>query len=259
MIIKTKAELEAMQEIGQICGIVLTKMSEALEPGISTQELDEIGHQVLRQYGARSAPIAMYRFPGYTCISVNDVVAHGIPSADVIIKEGDTVNIDVSAVKNGFYGDTAYTYMVGKVDKKKQEVCLAAQEALKNALKVAVAGNFLSEIGRAVEQTAHRHGFRVIKNLCGHGVGHTLHDKPDAINNYWEKRDRRVLTPGLVLAIEPFVSPKDEFVLDAESDGWTLRTRNRCCVAQYEHTVMVTEDEPVILTLRDDENEIFKK
>lgn len=251
MIIKTKDELDAMREIGHICALALQKMGECIEPGISTLELDEIGHEVLKKYGARSAPIAMYKFPGYNCISVNSVVAHGIPSSDIIIQEGDTVNIDVSAVKNGFYGDTAYTYMVGKVDKQKEAVCLASQEALQNALKVAVAGNYLAEIGRAVEQTAHKHGFRVIKNLCGHGVGHTLHDKPDMINNYWEKRDKRILTPGIVLAIEPFVSPKDEYVLDAEADGWTLRTKNHCCVAQYEHTIMVTEDEPVILTARE--------
>lgn len=251
MIIKTQAELDAMKEIGHICGLALKKMGEALEPGISTQELDDIGHQLLRSYGARSAPIAMYKFPGCNCISVNDVVAHGIPSRDIIIKEGDTVNIDVSAVKGGFYGDTAYTYMVGKVDKQKQAVCATSQEALANALKVASAGNFLAEIGKAVELTAHRHGFKVIKNLTGHGVGHTLHDKPDNINNYWDRHDKRLLTKGLVLAIEPFVSPKDEYVLDAEADGWTLRTRNRCCVAQYEHTVMITEGEPIILTERE--------
>ena len=249
MIIKTSDELDALKEIGYICALALKEMGAAIEPGISTAELDEIGHQALRRHGARSGPMAMYRFPAYNCISVNDVVAHGIPSATQIIKEGDSVNIDVSACKNGFYADNAYTFLVGEVSPMKRKVTDCAERALKKALSVAVAGNLLSEIGRAVEQEAKKESLRVIKNLCGHGVGKTLHDKPDSIYNFFNAKDKRVLLPGIVLAIEPFISERDEYVLDAEADGWTLRTKNRSYTAQFEHSIVVTEDEPVILTV----------
>ncbi|MEG1537970.1 MAG: type I methionyl aminopeptidase [Clostridiales bacterium] len=246
MIIKTTAELQAMQEIGGICATVLKKMGEALEPGLTTLELDQLAGALFAAEGAKSAPIACYDFPGQTCISVNEVVAHGIPSA-LVIKSGDIVNIDISAVKNGFFGDTSASFAVPPIKTATSKLLDCTKQALEQAIGAAVAGYPMNGLGLAVEKTAHRHGFKTIRNLCGHGVGHTLHDEPECIYNYYEKRDKRMLTPGLVLAIEPFISERDLYVEDANDDGWTLVTAHRCQVAQFEHTVMVREDQPPLI------------
>ena len=246
MIIKTKVELEAMQEIGQICAMVLNKMSKVIEVGMTTKELDEIGHQLFVAEGAKSAPIFCYEFPGHTCISVNEVVAHGIPGSR-IINAGDIVNIDVSAVKNGYFGDTSGSFAVAPVKSSTTRLLDCTKLALERAISVAVAGYPLNGLGLAVEKTAHKHGYKTIRNLCGHGVGTTLHDEPESIYNYHEKHDKRLLVPGLVLAIEPFISEKDTYVVDANDDGWTLVTPHRSQVAQFEHTVMVREDQPPLI------------
>ena len=226
-------------------------MADALEPGITTKELDAIGADYLARHGAQSAPITCYDFPGCNCISVNDVVAHGIPS-DQVLQAGDVVNIDVSAVKDGFFSDNGASYALPPVKKNIQELLKVTKSARDKAIAQAVAGRHLNEIGRAAEKEAHRHGLTTIRNLCGHGVGHTLHDDPDAIFSYYERRDRRRLKPGVVIAIEPFLCDGDEYVEDFGNDGWTLKTPRRMIVAQYEHTIMVREDQPpLILTALD--------
>ena len=251
MIVTTQTELDALREIGRICAETLKIMADALESGITTKELDAIGADYLARHGAQSAPITCYDFPGCNCISVNDVVAHGIPS-DQVIKAGDVVNIDVSAVKDGFFSDNGASYALPPVKKQIQELLRVTKSARDKAIAQAVAGRHLNEIGRAAEKEAHRHGLTTIKNLCGHGVGHTLHDDPDAIFSYYERRDRRKLKPGVVIAIEPFLCDGDEYVEDFGNDGWTLKTPRRLIVAQYEHTIMVREDQPpLILTALD--------
>ena len=251
MIVTTQTELDALREIGRICAETLKIMADALEPGITTKELDAIGADYLARHGAQSAPITCYDFPGCNCISVNDVVAPGIPS-DQVIKAGDVVNIDVSAVKDGFFSDNGASYALPPVKKNIQELLRVTKSARDKAIAQAVAGRHLNEIGRAAEKEAHRHGLTTIKNLCGHGVGHTLHDDPDAIFSYYERRDRRKLKPGVVIAIEPFLCDGDEYVEDFGNDGWTLKTPRRLIVAQYEHTIMVREDQPpLILTALD--------
>ncbi|MBQ6808868.1 MAG: type I methionyl aminopeptidase [Firmicutes bacterium] len=248
MIIKTAEELAGMQEIGRICAITLKKMGEALQPGMTTKELDLIGAEILASYGAKSAPITCYDFPGHNCISVNEVVAHGIPG-DYVIQPGDVVNIDVSAVKNGYFGDNGASFAVPPVKAATQKLIDCGKRALQCAIRAAVAGAPLNGIGLAAEKEAHRHGYTTIRNLCGHGVGHTLHDEPDSIYNYHERRDKRILQPGVVLAIEPFVAMGDTYVEDANDDGWTLVTPHRRQVVQFEYTVMVREDQdPLILT-----------
>lgn len=251
MIVTTQTELDALREIGRICAETLKIMADALEPGITTKELDAIGADYLARHGAQSAPITCYDFPGCNCISVNDVVAHGIPS-DQVLQAGDVVNIDVSAVKDGFFSDNGASYALPPVKKNIQELLRVTKSARDKAIAQAVAGRHLNEIGRAAEKEAHRHGLTTIKNLCGHGVGHTLHDDPDAIFSYYERRDRRRLKPGVVIAIEPFLCDGDEYVEDFGNDGWTLKTPRRMIVAQYEHTIMVREEQPpLILTALD--------
>jgi methionyl aminopeptidase len=249
MIIKNTAELNGMEEICRIVAIVLQRMGQAIEPGMTTGELDELGRGLLAAYGARSAPIVCYKFPGHTCISVNEEVAHGIPGPRIIGK-GDTVNIDVSAVKDGFFGDTAATFAVPPVKTATRKLLDCAQQALQRACAAAQSGYPLSGIGLAVEKEAHKHGYTTIRNLCGHGVGLTLHDAPDGISNFYDKRDKRLLQKGMTLAIEPFISEKEKYV-DELPDGWTLKTPNNSAVAQFEHTVLVMDGQSLILTLPD--------
>jgi len=249
MIIKTDEELQSMIEIGRICAITLKKMSEALEPGMTTKELDQIGGKILASYGAKSAPMVTYNFPGFNCISVNHIVAHGIPG-DYVIQPGDIVNIDVSAFKDGFCSDNSGSFAVPPVKNINQKLLDCGKRTLEAAINAAVAGGKLNQIGLAAEKTARRNGYKIITNLCGHGVGHTLHDDPDAIYNYYEKHDHRVLAKGQAIAIEPFVSTRDSYVVETNDDGWSLTTPHRCQVVQFEHTVMVREDDtPLILTL----------
>ena len=248
MIIKNAADLNGMKEICHIVAVVLQQMGRAIEPGITTRELDEIGHGLLAGYGAKSAPIACYQFPGHTCISVNEEVAHGIPSLRIISK-GDTVNIDVSAVKDGFFGDTAATFAVPPVKSSTLKLLDCAKRALQRACAAAQSGYPLNGIGLAVEKEAHKHGYATIRNLCGHGVGLTLHDDPESISNYFDKRDKRLLQKGMVLAIEPFISEKEQYV-EEMADGWTLKTPHNSAVAQFEHTLVVMEGQPLILTLQ---------
>jgi methionyl aminopeptidase len=252
MIIKNDKELAKMKEIAQIVAITLREMKKAAEPGMTTKRLDEIGHQLLAGMGAVSAPISMYNFPGYNCISVNEEVAHGIPG-DRVIQEGDIVNIDVSAHKDGYYSDNGASILIGEGNAHKQKLLQTSKNALAKAISVAVADNKLNAIGLMVEKEAKRNGFTTVKNLCGHGIGRTLHDEPDSIYNYYEKRDKRILQKGMVLAVETFVSEKDDYVLTDEKDGWTLRTPNHSLTAQFEHTIVVTDDEPLILTLLEEE------
>ncbi len=247
MIVRTKDELAGMKEIGKICAETLNQMENAMKAGMTTKELDEIGGRILESYGAYSAPISCYKFPGYTCISINEVVAHGIPSSRVI-QEGDIVNIDVSACKNGYFADTGKSILIPPVNGVKKRLAECSLKALEKALSVAVAGYPLNGLGLMVEKTAHKTGFKTIRNLCGHGVGKTLHEDPETIYNYYERKDKRILQAGMVLAVETFVSEREDYVIE-EKDGWTLRTPNNSITAQFEHTIIVTDKDPVILTL----------
>jgi methionyl aminopeptidase len=238
--------LLCLKRIGSIVAKAREEMIKAVKIGITTQELDQIGEYLLAKHGARSAPKLEYGFPGHTCISVNHVVAHGIPGR-YMLKEGDIINIDVSAELEGYYADTGASVIVGKGDAQKQYLCKCAEESLYKALESARAGTKMSQIGRIVHQEAKRNGFTVVKNLTGHGIGKSLHEEPDHVLNYFDKRDRRLLTDGLVLAVEIFISTGAEFVKDGD-DGWAFVTPDHSFVAQYEHTIVITKGEPIILT-----------
>lgn len=246
MIVKNEADQKGMWDASQISAIVRQKMLEAIAPGITTLELDEIARKLLKEYGALSAPQYFYDFPGVTCISINEVVAHGIPDERKLI-EGDKVNVDVSVVYNGYCGDTGATFFVGETTDLRKKLLAASEEALRKGIMEARTGAFLNRIGGAIYQAARQEGFMVIRNLCGHGIGKTLHEEPGEVLNYLDRSNRYRLPEGVVLAIETFISEKDEIVHEG-SDGWTLTTDNKSWVVQFEHTVQITKEGPKILT-----------
>ena len=236
-----------MKEIGQICGRVLKETIQFAKVGMTTKEVDDFAGKKLEEYGAVSAPISEYDFPGYTCISINEEVAHGIPGSRVI-ESGDIVNIDVSATKNGFYADTGLSFIAGEsTNEKKQRVIDVCEMAFEEAMKKVKPGTKVSQIGRAVHNTARKNGLTVIKNLTGHGVGRSLHEDPKHVMNYFDPADKSILREGMVLAIEPFISSNATLVTDGKDD-WAFETKDGSFVAQKEHTVLVTKDGPVLLT-----------
>ncbi|HBV96478.1 MAG: methionine aminopeptidase [Peptococcaceae bacterium BICA1-7] len=247
MTVGSERDMAALKRIGKIVAMARQKMLGAVRPGITTAELDFIGKKVLSGYGARPAPQSDYNFPGATCISVNDEAAHGIPGPRVL-REGDTVNVDVSAELDGYYADTGATASVGRAGAASEKLRAAAESALYRAIEKAVAGVMINEIGRAIFNEACLNGFTVIKNLTGHGIGRRLHEEPHNILNYYDPRDVRVLGNGTVLAIETFISAGAESVY-RDRDGWTLKTIDGCRVAQFEHTIVVTKGSPIILTI----------
>ena len=247
MIVESENDIKHLKAIGHICAMTLKTMMESAKPGMTTGELDDIGLKFLEKEGARSAPMAMYHFPGATCISVSPIIAHGIPG-DRVMREGDLINIDVSAEMNGYYGDTGASMVLAKYVPEYEKMLAAARSALEKAVSVARAGNPLNLIGKTIQEEAKQHGFGVIFDLTGHGIGHKLHEEPTEVFNYFKPKDDRILTEGLVLAIEPFLTTGKGHVHE-ERDGWSLRTIDRTIAAQFEHTVIVTKDEPIILTI----------
>jgi len=209
--------------------------------------LDEIGRAILEAEGARSAPQAMYQFPGATCISVSPVIAHGIPN-EYVLREGELIHIDVSAEMDGYYADTGASLVVSKHERELDRLVDATKSVLSKVLHIAKAGNPLNGIGRTVEEQARKRGYNVIRDLTGHGIGHKLHEDPREILNFYNPDDRRILNEGLVFAIEPFLTTGIGRVVE-EKDGWSLRTMDRTIAAQFEHTIIVTKNEPIILTL----------
>lgn len=246
MIAKTEEDINGLKEIGKIVAEIRDELVQRTAPGITTKELDDIAGGLFEKAGAVSAPKGIYDFPGFTCISVNEEVAHGIPGKRVI-QEGDLVNIDVSGSKNGYFADTGVSFMVGQGEEILTKICDVAKEAFEEGLKKIKPGSKKSGIGKAVIQTARKHGLTVIKNLTGHGIGLSIHEAPDHIYNYHEPWDDELLKDGMVIAFEPFISTKEDEVFQLD-DGWTYATE-KSFVAQYEHTLIITKEGPVIITL----------
>lgn len=247
MTIDSPEDLARLKRAGHVVALVLHAMKDAVRPGITTAELDEIGAKLLKEHGARSAPILAYKFPGATCISINNQAAHGIPGSRKI-EPGDLVNIDVSAELDGYFADTALTVPVPPVETRAHNLILCAQRALSLAIAQATAGKYLNDIGRAVEQEANANGFTTLRDLGGHGVGRGIHEEPHSIANYANPMDRRMIQEGAVLAIEPFITTGARHV-KTMPDGWTLETTDGSLSAQFEHTVVVTRSKPVIITV----------
>lgn len=246
MTIDSESDLNGLMRIGQIVGETVLLMAEALRPGISTKELDEIGAAYLKKRGARSAPILTYKYPGTTCISINDEAAHGIPG-ERVVKAGDLVNIDVSAELDGYFADTGASFPVPPISPEAEFLCHCTRLALDAALDVVSDGQRMNVIGRAVESVAHKSGLHIIRDLGGHGVGRALHEDPRNVPNYYTNRAKTRLTDGMVMTIEPFLTFGSGRIFTAR-DGWTLKTSDGQLAAQYEHTVVITHGKPILVT-----------
>jgi len=250
MSIKTPEELEGMRIAGRIVRRMLEAMKAAVRAGVTTRELDEVGGQVMREHGARSAPSLVYRFPGVSCISVNEEIVHGIPGARQL-RDGDLLKLDVTIEKDGFMADAAETVIVGGAADSVPagiggEMIDCARRAFDCAMSVAKAGNRVSAIGAAVEDEVRRGGFFVIRELCGHGIGRTIHERPN-VPNYLDPHAHAMLTEGLVITVEPIIASRSGNAYLGQ-DGWTMRTADGGLAAHHEHTLVITAGEPLLLT-----------
>lgn len=246
MTIEDDDDLLGLQRAGRAVAEARDEMLAAVEPGISTGELDRIGRDALKRHGARSAPMLAVNFPAATCISVNDEAAHGIPSPTRFLQEGDLVNVDVSAELDGYWADCGASAPVGEVAPIATRLLEATRGAQRDAMDAARAGRPMRNLAKAVERRARRSGFTVIGNLWGHGVGGYLHEPPSVpfVDN---PRNTTVLWEGLVLAVEPFLSTGGTMAYEGD-DGWTLHTDDGSLSAQFEHTMVVTKGKPLVLT-----------
>ncbi len=247
MTLNNDDDLERLKEIGRICANAVQIMGAALEPGITTAELDAVGRKVLEDAGARSAPELSYNFPGATCISVNEEIAHGIPGARVI-RAGDLVNIDVSAEKNGLFADTGASFAVPPVKPQIERLCRDGKRAMWVGLNEVKAGRPLAAIGNAIGSFAKKNRYTLVTNLASHGVGRSLHEEPTEIATWPDKHEKRRMTDGMVFTVEPFLSLGAQWA-EGGDDEWTLLSEPRAPTVQYEHTVIVTRNGPLVVTL----------
>jgi methionyl aminopeptidase len=245
MSIESIEELIALREVGRICGLALREMAGNVRAGITTGGLADIGARVMRERGARSAPQMVYGFPSEILISVNDEAVHGIPGARRI-ESGDLVKLDVTFEKDGYMADAALTVPVEPVTHEARRLVRCAERAFQQAMRVARARNRVNEIGRAVEREVKRSGFSVIRALAGHGIGRTIHEPP-SVPNYHDLGARARLTRGLVITVEPIIATGRGECARA-GDGWTERTVDGGLAAHFEHTLVITDQTPILLT-----------
>jgi methionyl aminopeptidase len=236
-------QLAALRAAGLVVAETIRELARRVRPGITTADLDDVAARVFKRHGARSAPMLTYDFPGTVCISVDDECVHGIPGPRRL-REGQLVKLDVTAELDGFYADACRTVIVGKARPRDQRLVAAAQSALRKGLGAARAGANVGAIGAAVHAEVERRGFSVCEELCGHGIGRAIHEEPDVPNIAWDGPE---LTDGLVITIEPIIAAGagDVYV---DEDGWTVRTEDGSPAAHFEHTLVITESAPILVT-----------
>lgn len=247
MSITNEHELAGMQKAGEAVAFTLKEMIKYAQPGMTTKEIDEFGGKILSGFGARSAPYLTYGFPGWTCISVNNEFCHGIPNNKRVLQEGDLINIDVSAELNGFWADNGGSFIIGKDIHHHQKLVDASKEILQKTINTIRGGVKIADIGLLMETEAKKKGFKVIRNLGGHGIGRSLHEQPDELMNYKNRFDNRRFKKNSVVAIETFISTDSSIAVE-QNDGWTMVGNKGGFMAQHEHTLMITDGKPVILT-----------
>lgn len=246
IVIKTEREISLMKEAGKIAARALKEAGKAVEPGISTLEIDEIVRKYIEKHGAKPSFLGYGGYPASACISVNQVVVHGIPHKETVLKSGDIVSIDVGALLNGFHGDNAYTFPCGDISQEAKNLLETTKESLYEGIKKAQIGAHIGDIGSAVQRYAEARGYSVVRKFVGHGVGAKLHEEP-SVPNFGEPGRGIKLSEGMTIAIEPMVNvgTPDVTILD---DEWTTVTNDGKLSAHFEHSIAVTKDGPVILT-----------
>jgi len=247
MTISNEDDLIKLREIGRIVANTLTAMGAALEPGMTTAELDAIGRELLEREGALPGPELCYRFPAATCISVNEEIAHGIPG-DRKIERGDLINIDVSAERNGIFADTGASFAVPPTSAAIEKLCRDGRRAMWTGIRQVGSGRPMARIGHAIDEFARKNGYTLVQNLASHGVGRSLHEEPQEIATWSDPSEHRVINDGLVFTIEPFLSIGADWARGG-NDPWTLFSEPRAPTVQYEHTVVATRNGPLVVTL----------
>ena len=245
--IKSPREIELMTEAGRILEIVHDELEKALRPGMTTKQIDRIGEEVIRSYGCIPSFLGYNGYPASICVSVNDEVVHGIPSDKRIIREGDIVGLDAGVIYKGYHSDAARTHAIGEVSKEARDLIRVTRECFFEGIKYAKEGNYLFEISAAIGRHATKHGYGVVRDLCGHGIGANLHEAPE-IPNYEMNRRGVKLRKGMTLAIEPMINI-GTYAVKWLDDDWTVVTADGSLSAHYENTVLITENEPILLTL----------
>ncbi len=244
--LKTEDEIDLLRESNQIVAKTLAEVAKYIQPGVTTKYLDQIGEDFIRSCGAVPSFLNYNGYPASLCISINEVVVHGIPSVNNILKDGDIVSVDCGAYKNGYHGDSTYTFRVGEVDEKVVDLLRTTKESLYKGIEQAIDGNRLGDIGNAVQTYCQKRGYTVVREMVGHGVGRHLHEEPE-VCNYGKKGSGPMLKTGMVIAIEPMINMGSRQIV-IEKDGWTTRTSDRKPSAHFEHTVAVRKGKAEILS-----------
>ena len=245
--IKSAREIEFMTEAGRILELVHKEMEKALRPGMTTKDIDRLGEEVIRSYGCVPSFLNYNGYPASVCVSVNDEVVHGIPTDKRVIQEGDIVSLDAGVIYKGYHSDAARTHAVGEISPEAEKLIRVTEESFFEGMKYAKEGNYLYEISNAIGRYAEKHGYGVVRDLCGHGIGSHLHEAPEIPNYKMNRRGVR-LRKGMTLAIEPMIN-MGTWQVDWLDDDWTVVTRDGSLSAHYENTVLITENGPVLLTL----------
>lgn len=245
--IKSAREIELMTEAGRILEIVHDELAKALRPGMSTMDIDRLGEELIRSHGCTPSFLGYNGYPASICVSINDEIVHGIPNKKRIIKDGDIVSLDAGVIYKGYHSDAARTHAIGEISKEARDLIRVTEECFFEGIKYAKEGNYLFDISAAIGRHAKKHGYGVVRDLCGHGIGAALHEKPD-IPNYEMNRRGVKLRSGMTLAIEPMINIGTHAVKWLDDD-WTVVTADGSLSSHYENTVLITEDGPVLLTL----------
>lgn len=244
--LKTPHQIKEMKKAGKLSAMVLREVGAAVKPGVTTLELDQMAEKIIRKHGGKPAFKGYGGFPGSICASINEQIVHGIPSSHVALKEGDIISIDTGAIVNGWVGDNAWTYAVGKISEEKKRLLEVTEQAMWAGIEKAKPGNHLGDVGSAIQKVAESHGYSVVREYVGHGVGKDMHEDPN-VPNYGRPKRGIKLVPGMVIAIEPMInigSRKTKLM----SDGWLVVTKDGKPSAHFEKTIAITEDGPVVLT-----------
>ncbi|MFZ9885984.1 MAG: type I methionyl aminopeptidase [Myxococcota bacterium] len=248
----SKAEVEKMRAAGRLAAELLGHLEVMVKPGVTTQALNDEAERWTKARGAKSAPLGYHGFPRSICTSVNEVVCHGIPTIDVVLKEGDIINVDVTPILDGYYGDTSKTFYVGEPAPATRALVETTRECLRLGIEQVRPGARIGDIGAAIQQYAEARGYSVVRDFVGHGIGTTFHTAPQ-VPHYGKRGKGRRLEPGMVFTIEPMINV-GTWEVEVLDDGWTAVTLDRKLSAQFEHTLAVTSDGVDVLTLREGES-----